>query len=236
MFETTMGRVTGWQQELSAALASSSGLDDAGLVSALRSLEELACTVTAAQAALSAELDASVRARHAAAGEPRSRQGRGVGHQVAWARRESPFRGQRHLSLARIVAAELPHTWQAWRSGRITEWTATLIARETGCLCLPDRLVVDAEVAGDVEALEAMGPRQVEAACAALAARLDPASVVARRRRAETERHVSLRPAPDTMSRLSGLLPVKDGVAVMAVLGRAAEAARAAGDPAPGGR
>lgn len=231
MFETMVGRLAGVQQELSAALATSSGLDDAGLVESIRVLEELACTVTAAQAALSAELDVAVRARHAALGEPKARQGRGVAAQVAWARRESPFRGQRHLSLARVVVTELPHTWAAWRAGRITEWTATLVARETACLSLPDRLAVDREVAGDVEALEAMGPRQVESACAALAARLDPASVVARRRRAEQDRHVTLRPAPDTMSRFSALVPVKDGVAVLAVLGRVADTARASGDP-----
>jgi hypothetical protein len=60
MFEMTMSRVAGWQQELSTALASSSGLDEAGLVAALRSLEELACTVSAAQAALSAGADHGV--------------------------------------------------------------------------------------------------------------------------------------------------------------------------------
>ncbi len=229
MFDEAV-QVSQWQQVLSAALASRSGLDGSGLVDAIRALEELVCTATAAQAALSAELDTSARARHAAVGEPRARQGRGIAHQVAHARRESPHRGQRHLSLARIVASELPHTWTAWRTGRITEWTATLIARETACLDLDDRRTVDLEVAGDGAALEAMGVAEVVGACQAMAARLDPASVVQRRRRAEQDRHVSIRPAPDTMSRLSALLPVKDGVAVHAVLGRIADMARAEGD------
>ena len=47
-----------------------------------------------------------------------------------------------------------------------------------------------------------------------LAARFDPAAVAERRRRAEADRHTSLRPAPDTMTWLGALLPVKDGVAV----------------------
>ena len=230
MFEGAGVEVTRWQQALSTALSAPSGLDDSARIDQIRALEQLACTVSAAQAALSAELDASVRAHHEAVGEPSARQGRGVASQVAWARRESPFRGQRHLSLARVVAAELPHTWRAWRTGRITEWTATLIARETACLSREDRLAVDADVAGDPEAVEAMGVRQVVGACQAMAARLDPASVVERRRRAETDRTVTLRPAPDTMTRLSALLPVKDGVAVHAVLGRIADRARAAGD------
>ncbi len=225
-----MTQVSRWQQQLSAALASPTGMDDRGLVEAIRALEELVCTATAAQAALSAELDTSTRAHHAAVGEPRARQGRGVASQVAWARRESPFRGQRHLGLARVVMAELPHTWTAWRTGRITEWTATLIARETACLSLVDRLAVDHEVAADPVALEGMGVAEVAGACAEQASRLDPASVTERRRRAEQERHVTLRPAPDTMTRLSALLPVADGVAVLAVLSRIAETARADGD------
>ena len=56
------------------------------------------------------------------------------------------------------------------------------------------------------------------------------AAVVARRRRAESERRVSLRPAPDTMSQLSALLPVAQGVAVYAALARSADTARAGGD------
>ena len=41
---------------------------------------------------------------------------------------------------------------------------------------------------------------------------------------------MTLRPAPDTMTYLTALLPVKDGVAALAALGRAADGARAAGD------
>jgi hypothetical protein len=63
-----------------------------------------------------------------------------------------------------------------------------------------------------------------------MAQRLDPAGAAARARNAETERRVSLRPAPDTMTRLSALLPVAQGVAAYAALQVAAESARAAGD------
>ena len=41
---------------------------------------------------------------------------------------------------------------------------------------------------------------------------------------------LTLRPAPDVMAQLTALLPVRDGVAVWAVLSREADAARAAGD------
>ena len=226
----TAAAVAEWQGSLSDAIGDDSGLDADELVDSIRALEQLVCTVTAAQAKLSAELDARQRADHRAAAIPASRQGRGVAAQVALARRESHHRGQRHLSLAKIVNEELPHTWAAWRCGRITEWTATLIARETACLSREDRATVDALVAGDGARLETMGLREVVSTCQRESARLDAASVVARRRRAERDRHVTLRPAPDAMTRLTALLPVADGVAVHAALVRAAESARATGD------
>ncbi|MEU4451589.1 DUF222 domain-containing protein [Nocardioides sp. NPDC023903] len=63
-----------------------------------------------------------------------------------------------------------------------------------------------------------------------LAITLDQESVVARAANAEKDRRVSLRPAPDTMTWLGALLPVKDGVAVFAALDQAAKTAAAAGD------
>src|SRR4051794_40529397 len=90
----TIGR---WQRELRAALGAPSGLDDGGRVDALRALEQLGCVVTAAQAHLALELDSSQREQQTAVGAPSAQRGRGVAAQVAWARRESPHRGQRHL-------------------------------------------------------------------------------------------------------------------------------------------
>ena len=206
-------------------------LSDAERVDAIRAAEELSCTLSAAQAALAAALDESVRSERAARGVAPERCGRGVAEQVAHARRESPHRGRRHLGLARVVPTELPHTWAAWCAGRVTEWMVTLIAQETACLPLVHRVSVDALVASDAEALEAMSPHEVRGRCRAEAERLDPAAVLARRRHAESERHVSIRPAPDTMTWVSALLPVTDGVGVYATLTRAADAARAAGDP-----
>src|SRR6187397_2619144 len=126
--------VSTWRAVSGAAVATSTGLDDPSRIDAIRSLEQLVCAATAAQAALAAELDQSQRTDQAALGVPAAQHGRGVAAQVALARRESHHRGQRHLSLAKVVAGELPHTWRAWRAGRITEWKATMIARETACL------------------------------------------------------------------------------------------------------
>jgi hypothetical protein len=58
----------------------------------------------------------------------------------------------------------------------------------------------------------------------------DRAAYVARGRTARKDRRVGLRPAPDTMSVLSGLLPVEQGVACLAALRKHTDAVVAAGD------
>ena len=107
---------------------------------------------------------------------------------------------------------------------------ATLIARETACLSAEDRAVVDEELCADPGTVERLSPRQLVGRLQRAAAELDAAAVGHRRRRAEADRHVSLRPAPDVMTWLGALLPVKAGVAVNATLHREARAAKAAGD------
>jgi len=206
-------------------------LDDAGRVDLLRALEELKCAAEGAQAHVTADFDVSQRTRAAERGVPAERQGRGIAEQVALARRESPHRGRGHLRLARLLRRELTCLGAALRAGRITEFTASLVATETGCLGSEDRMIVDATLAGGPARIEAMGVREAAGAARKLVAELDAEAVHERRRRAEADRGVSMRPSPDTMARLSALLPVKDGVSVWAALKAAADHATAAGDP-----
>jgi hypothetical protein len=212
-------------------LASSPGPDrDDARVEMLAALDRLTCAAAGLQAEITAALDTSVRAREAERGVRAERRGRGVGAEVALARRESHHRGKRHVGLARILVDEMPCTRQALRQGRIDEWKATILVRETACLSLEDRQTVDRQLAGDLDRLEKRGVRELEGAARALAGELDAAACVLRRRIAESERHVTLRPVPDTMTRLSAELPVATGVAVFKALSDAADSARAAGD------
>jgi hypothetical protein len=187
---------------------------DADRVAEIRALEELKSAAEARQAALTAGLT----------------ENRATAAEVALARRESHHRGRQHLALARIAPRELPHAWAAWRAGRVSEWRVTILARETACLSLEHRLTIDAEVARDPSRFEGMGDRDLVGYCRERAASLDAAAVVRRRRRAESERRVTLRPAPDAMVHLSALLPVAEGVAAFAALTRAADTARSQGD------
>lgn len=102
--------------------------------------------------------------------------------------------------------------------------------RETACLSRRDRVEVDRRVAGDPDTLEGLGDRELGDAGRRLAYELDAEAWVTRRRIAESERRVTLRPAPDVMSRLSAELPVAQGVAVLKTLGEHADSMRATGD------
>ena len=163
----------------------------------------------------------------AAAGVPAGKAGAGVGAQVGLARRDSPFRGGRYLGLAQALTAELPATLAALRVGDVSEWRATLVARETACLDPADRRAADAEL-GPV--LAGLGDREVEAAARAVAYRLDPRAFTDRSAGAAKDRTVTLRPAPETMSRFCGFLPVAQGVAAYAALSVEADRCRAEGD------
>jgi hypothetical protein len=125
----------------------------------------------------------------------------------------------------------MPHALAALGAGRLSEWRATVLVRETACLTRDDRAAVDAALCADPATLDGAGDATVVARARALAARLDPQAVAERARRAAHERRVTLRPAPDTMANLGASLPVADGVAAYAALLRAAESARATGDP-----
>ena len=234
-------RVVGSWAEALADVAGSLGsappcapLSDVERVDLLGALEVLKSAAAAAQARVTADLDASVRSRQAALGLPSDQHGRGVGAQVALARRESPTRGGQHLGLARALVHEMPHTLAALSTGRLSEWRATLLVRETACLTREDRSRVDAELVADPARLDGLGDRRVAAEARRIAYRLDPAAALARARKAETERRVTLRPAPDTMTYLTALLPVRDGVAAYAALSQEADQVRTLGASRPG--
>src|SRR6188508_2847527 len=90
--------------EVTGALARvGEGLTDAERIDAIRGAEELICAAQAMQARLSADLDTAVRSAAADRGVPAARRGRGVAHQIALARRESPHRAERRLQLAKVA-------------------------------------------------------------------------------------------------------------------------------------
>ncbi|MCD5344502.1 DUF222 domain-containing protein [Arthrobacter sp. AK04] len=200
------------------------------MIDQLRELEDLKSLAAAKQARITVAFDLSQRREQAAAGVPVKEQGAGVAAQVALARRESPARGGRLLGLAKALGTEMPHALAALESGQLNEWRATLVVKETACLSAEDRCAVDEELAANTGTLSGCGDRAIIAAVRAAAYRRDPHSVTRRAAHAVNDRTVSLRPAPDTMARLTALLPVAQGVAAYAALTRHADTVRSQGD------
>lgn len=202
-------------------------VDERGLVDQLAALERLTCAAAAAKARLSAELHERRVARDTHAGLPAARRGRGVGHEVALARRESPHHGREHLALALALVHDLPDTLDALGLGLIDERRAMIIARESADLTRHDRLCLDATLA---PRLPTLGERETLVAARRLAYQLDSAGAEQRCRRARSRRRVTMRSLPDAMARISAEVPAEDAVLVLDSLRQHADLRRAIGD------
>lgn len=200
------------------------------LVDVIDRLEEVKNSAAAAQAQAQALFVAQQRLSQAQAGIPRDKLGKGIAQQVALARHESPHRGRQLCELGEVLVRELPHTMNVFAQGGISEYKASLVAKETVFLSLADRARVDEKICGDIDAVVLMGNRELSAAARKEAYALEPEAFVKRHEKAVSERYVSLRPAADGMTLLTALIPLKQGVRILAKLTRVADSAKASGD------
>ncbi|MGD9620086.1 MAG: DUF222 domain-containing protein [Mycolicibacterium sp.] len=185
--------------------------------------ERLKCAAAAAQARATALWAMKRQTVEQAAGIRADKRGAGLASEVALARREAPHTGGRYLGFAKALIHEMPHTLAALDCGALSEYRATLIVRESACLSVEHRQSLDAELCADASRLAGWGNRRVEAEAKRIAARLDVTAVVERSAKAEKDRCVTVRPAPNTMVYFTVLLPVAQGVAMYAACKRAAD-------------
>jgi hypothetical protein len=154
--------------------------------------------------------------------------GRGIADQLGLACQVSGFEAARRLGMARALWFELPDTYRLLVAGEISDYVASLVVSETRHL--------DATARGDVDRkltaarLAQMGPRGAAACARKHAYEADPTGYGQRGRTERKNRRVSPRPAPDTMSFLSGYLPAEQGVACLKSLRDHTDALKAAGD------
>ena len=201
-------------------------------VDLLGELEAVKNAVAATQARLAVALEVATRAQEAAQGVRAERRGRGVPNQVGAAMRVSPHAGASFLSTARVWLTGMPFTFDALRTGALSQWRATLLVRETSHLSPEHRTQIDEEICGPagLAELARMGTKRLVARVKDLAARLDVHACVKRNARAVSQRRISVRPAPDLMVYLTALVPMQQGVQAYAQLKAHANAAKAAGD------
>jgi hypothetical protein len=218
--------------DLTALITAVNGVDgsesDAVLIDQITQLERLKSACAAAQARLTHCFTASQTADGIARKMTPDLIRHSIAGQIALARRDSRYHGSRHLGAAHALLTEMPHTLHAMAVGDLSERRAHLVIEQFGCLNSADRRQADAVLA---PAMAGLSNRTAQSRAAAIAYQLDPEAVMGNVRGAVKDRNVTLRPAPDTMSRLSALLPVAQGVAVWAALVAAANQAGAVGDP-----
>ncbi|MFD2792502.1 DUF222 domain-containing protein [Promicromonospora vindobonensis] len=201
-------------------------------VDLLGELEAVKNTVAAAQGRLAVALEEATRADEAVQGIRVERRGRGVSNQVGAAMQVSPHAGAAFLGTARAWVTQMPHTFDALRTGVLSSWRATLMVRETSHLTPEHRARIDEEICGPagLAELARLGTKRLVARVKALAAQLDVHACVKRNVKAVAERRVSVRPAPDLMVYLTALVPMAQGVQAYAQLKAHADATKAAGD------
>ncbi|HEY5847734.1 MAG TPA: DUF222 domain-containing protein [Microlunatus sp.] len=190
-------------------------------VDQLTTLERVKSAVAAAQVRITDAFAVSQRAKLVKLGTDSADARRSITAQVGLARRDSPFKGGRHVGLADTLVHEMPGVLKALERGDTSEWRVTVVARETAHLSKEYRAEIDAAIADE---MHAWGDARTEREVKAWAQRLDPYGAAERAAKAANDRRVSIRPAPDCMSYVTALLPVKDGCAVYGVLHRRAMA------------
>ncbi len=202
----------------------------AALVDVIEALEELKNAIAAAQAHAQSLFVAQQRLDQARAGIPQQNIGRGIAHQVALARHESPYRGRQITELSEVLVREMPRSMDAFSRGKLSEYRVGLLAKETAFLSLEHRAQVDQLICGDPEAAGLLGSRELSTAARKAAYKLDPKAFVKRNEKAVGDRYVSLRPAADGMTYLTALIPLKQGVRILSTLTKVADGLRSAGD------
>ncbi len=112
--------------------------------------------------------------------------GRGIADQVGLAAHVLPWLGSRRLTVARTLAADLPHTRELLAAGRISERLAETVVAQTSHLDPDQRRLVD-KALGEA-GLEGMGFGKAEATVKKVAYETDRAGYTATRpgRRART--------------------------------------------------
>ncbi|WP_446665382.1 DUF222 domain-containing protein [Flexivirga sp. B27] len=191
-------------------------------VEELRALEELRNAISARQAHLAVTVHDTQSGRDVPRSISDADTTRLVGSQLGLARRCTPRQGSRFLQVAHALTEDMPRTLAALAAGVVSEHDVTRLVTETAGLSRSDRAAVDAWVGDDLGRVS--GQRIVTSARRHVQ-QIAPDVVRARRKAAEAQRRVSVRPAPDCMAYLSALLPVKDALACHSALDAAADEA-----------
>ncbi len=191
-------------------------------------LEKIKSAAAALQVAESVRFAQSQAEAQLAADVHPDKIGRGIADQLGLACRVSGFEAARRLGMARALWFDLPESYRLLTAGELSEYVASLVVTETRHLDANTRRDVDAQISA--AGIAQMGPRSAAACARKHAYEADREGYVERGRTERRNRRVGLRPAPDTMSLLTGYLPAEQGVACLKALRQQTDAVKATGD------
>src|SRR5699024_2902592 len=137
----------------------------------IRLLNQHQGMIEAAQALAATELETMRLEREAREKVPKSQRGKGLGAEIALARRETPARGKRCLEMARALAKDMPHPRAALTQGQLPEEHAQASVEEPSVLSSNHRKAVD-DAVKDRPGLA--GPKDLANEARAHPQRLDP--------------------------------------------------------------
>ena len=200
---------------------------EAEAITRIRALEDLKAACAAAQARETAALHQHRHREEAARGIPASQRGRGLGAEIALARRVSQQRGSIQLRQALHFTGDLTNTLSALQCGQISEEHAATVERHTHWLPEQARRSVDSSLA---DRLPVLGLHDLKLETQAVAHRADPEAAAEQYDQAVATRHVNLKPAENGMAYLTALLPALEAAACYRALTDQAGSAVAFGE------
>ncbi|WP_154674263.1 HNH endonuclease [Nakamurella lactea] len=209
-----------------SAVAATDAVDPATRIDRIAALESARAVLAAAQLAEELAFAKQQRAEQVAAGVKTRKLGRGIAEQVGFARRISPVAAAHHIGLAAVLAERLPEAFKLLLSGEVSEDQCLILATRTSHLSDLDAIIVDAGIS---PRMSGWNKKQTEQAADRAAYEIDPQGSVDRRAKAEKDRRVWCRPAPDCMAKVTALLPMVEGVAVFKALSQAADSSKGIG-------
>ncbi|MGL3804787.1 DUF222 domain-containing protein [Paeniglutamicibacter sp. R2-26] len=195
--------------------------DEATGFARIAALEKLKSSVSASQSVEAVAAEVAVISRHQSAGKYQDNPNRGAGAEIALARGESQCFGPQFLSYSRKMLEHMPHTFEALRRGEINEKSSMIIVRETSELDPVVQEIIDRELAGRNGALRGVGSRELTARLKRLSLAFDSTVEMNRSSEALRKRSISVRVVPGGFMRISGTLPLEQGVALNEALAAA---------------
>ncbi|GAA1495913.1 HNH endonuclease [Paeniglutamicibacter kerguelensis] len=197
-------------------------VDEAAGFARIAALEELKSSASATQSVEAKAAEEAVISRHEAEGKYQANPNRGTGAEVALARGESQCFGPQFLAYSRSMLEHMPHTFAALRRGKIKENRSMVIVRETCELDPMVQEIIDRELAGRPGSLKGVGTRELTARVKRLTLAFDNTVEMNKSSEALRKRFISVRVVPGGFMRISGSLPMEQGVAFNEALAAAA--------------